>query len=226
MRTILTLISIGLVALLAACGTGQQTPTADVVITSPQPNAQIVTGSPVVVEGTVVEGAEVTVSIGSAAPVAATLLAPASGRRPWHAEVTAPAVGSATITATATGAGFGSAEAEVPVSIVALQPFGMWQGMFTIDRRPNGGELEEGGTMVVWYGTSWWRMYFAHAAIEVYGTTSGWDLVDNSGFRLVGTYHAAGETNQDGYVMDEPWVDYYAVLSNGDIIEGTVELDD
>ncbi|HET8985982.1 MAG TPA: hypothetical protein VFN03_09505, partial [Trueperaceae bacterium] len=108
MRTILTLVTVGIFTLLTACGGGAQTPAANLVITSPAANTTVVTGSAITVEGTVVEGATVSVAIGTSAPVAATLLSAANGRRAWSATVTAPAVGSRTITVTAVGADIGT----------------------------------------------------------------------------------------------------------------------
>lgn len=220
MRTIHVFLSVLLFTLLAACGTAP-TPTANLVITAPAVNAEFVTGSTITVTGTVVEGAGVSVSIGAGPAVAATLAAPTNGRQSWSANVTAPATGSHTITATATSTELGSVTATVSIKVVAVQPYGGWQGLFYIDRRPNGGDLENGGTMIVWYGSKWFRMYFGVAGIEVEGTTDGWDLIDKGGLRITGTYHAAGETNDEGHVMDEPWVEYYVVLESGDIILGT-----
>lgn len=227
MRTLFSLVLIGITLLLAACGSGTQTPPpqSNLVITSPTANSAYVTGSPVIVQGTAPEGSQVSVRFGGGTPVAAEMLSVEDDRQRWRAEVLAPAIGSHTITASAATPDEGTLSASVAVNIVELQPYGGWQGLFNIDRRPTGGELTEGGTMIVWYGSKWFRMYFAHAGIEVEGTTDGWDLVDVSGWRMTGTYHAVGETNEFGHVMDEPWIDFVGVLDSGEIITATVTLD-
>ena len=222
MRTVLSLVTVGIFSLLAACGGGVHTPAASLVITSPAANAQFVMGSNVTVQGTVVEGATVSVVIGTSAPVAASLQAPANGRQAWTATVTAPAVGSQTITATATGADIGTVEAKVSVTVTQVQPFGGWQGTFLMDRTATGQPHME-GTMIVWYGSKWFRMYFVGTTIEVHGTTDGWDLVDNDGFRMVGTYYPAGSPDSNGQPSDEAWVEYYGILDNGVFVEGHVD---
>jgi len=222
MRIVFSLVTVSIFTLLAACGGGVQAPAADLVISSPAANAQFVTGSPITVQGTVVEGASVTVSIGTSAAVAATLQAPANGRQAWTATLTAPAVGSQTITAIATGAGIGTAEAKVTVAITQVQPFGGWQGTFLMDRTAIG-QTPMQGTMIVWYGSKWFRMYFGGTTIEVHGTTDGWDLVDNDGFRMVGTYYPAGSPDSNGQPSDEAWVEYYGILDNGVFVEGHVD---
>jgi len=222
----LLLLTAATLAVLTACGGGTPPPpSAAISITAPEVGAEVVTGTMITVEGSAVEGAEVFVSIGSQPAVAAAMLASANGRQQWSAQLTAPSVGDHLITATFTSPETGDVKATVAVKVVPLKPYGAWSGLFYIDRRPNGGELEDGGTMIVWYGSKWFRMYFAQAGIDVEGTTDGWDLVDKAGLRILGTYHAAGETNEDGLVMDEPWVDYFVELDNGDIITGKVEVD-
>lgn len=224
MRIVLSLVTVGIFTLLAACGGGVQTPAADLVITSPAANAQFVTGSAITVQGTVVKGATVTVSIGTSAPVAAALQAPANGRQAWTATLAAPAVGAQTITATAAGTDIGTTEATVTVTVMQQQPFGGWQGTFLMDRSATGLPNME-GTMIVWYGSKWFRMYFGGTTIEVYGTTDGWDLVDDAGFRMVGTYYPAGSTDSNGYTSDEAWVEYYGILDSGVFVKGRVTPD-
>lgn len=227
MKILRVLSLVGLIGVLVACGSQTQAPpSAAVVISSPSANAEFVTGSPVVVEGTAPLGAEVSVVVGTAAPVIATLLEPAGGRQPWRAEVVMPGVGSHTITATAKGEGSTIAEAKVQVQVVGLQPYGWWQGVFTIDNRPIGGELVQGGTMMVRYSWSWFRMYFAASGLDVEGTTDGWDLIDQAGLRIVGTYHAAGGMDEQGQVITEPRLDFHVVLGSGAIIEASLTLDD
>lgn len=226
MRTYHALASAVLLIVLAACGGGTSAPPQSkaVVISSPTANAELVTGSVVTVEGTAAEDAQVSVSMGAAA-VTAELYAVTSGRRAWRATMTAPVIGDHTITATATSPEHGTSEASVSVKVVGVQPYGAWAGVYHIDRRPNGGELTEGGTMLVWYGSKWFRMYFPAIPGDVEGTTDGWDLVDNVGFRIVGTYYPAGAPGRSGHSLDEPQVYYRGVLLNGDIIEATLDPD-
>jgi len=207
------------VALLTACGgQGQPQPLADVVITSPQANQEFVAGSSILVEGSVVDGAGIEVEIGGGAPVSATLDAASAGRRTWSAELTAPAIGSHAITATATGLEGGPKTASVVVKTTAVRASGRWDGEFEVYDGPAPREKITGGSMVVFYSNNWFRMYFG--ANPVYGTTDNWDLIDSDGFRIKGTYRAAGETNRYGNVLGEPWVEYDAVLPGGQIIEG------
>lgn len=190
------------VALLTACGgQGQPQPLADVVITSPQANQEFVAGSSILVEGSVVDGAGIEVEIGGGAPVSATLDAASAGRRTWSAELTAPAIGSHAITATATGLEGGPKTASVVVKTTAVRASGRWDGEFEVYDGPAPREKITG-------------------ANPVYGTTDNWDLIDSDGFRIKGTYRAAGETNRYGDVLGEPWVEYDAVLPGGQIIEG------
>lgn len=213
------------VALLSACGAQPQPqPQAEVVITSPQPDQEFVAGSAILVEGSVVDGAGVEVTVGGGAPVTATLAAASAGRRAWSAELAAPAPGSHTITATATGLAGGPNTASVAVKTTALRASSRWDGEFGVYDGTPEREKITGGSMVVLYSNNWFRMFFG--AIEVTGTTDDWDLIDKEGFRITGTYHAAGEANRDGNVMSEPFVEYDAVLAGGEIIEGYATNED
>ena len=215
---------VGLLAgLLVSCGAPAPVPGRSVVITAPAANAQLVTNTPVKVEGTASLGASVTVAIGTASPFAATLLGPAGGRQPWTAELVMPSVGNYSITATATGPDFDPAEATLPVKVVALQPYGIWQGLFTLDGTASGGTIIE-DTMLVSYEGKWFRLSFPVG--YVYGVTEGWDMIDKGGFRMVGTYHEAGEMFRDSYISDEPWVSFYGVTELGEVFDGFVFLDD
>lgn len=226
MRTSGLLALVCTAALLSACGGQPQPkpPLAAVEITSPQANQEFLSASIIVVEGSVLDGASIEVVIGGGTPVTATLAEASAGRRTWSAELTAPAPGSHTITATANGLEGGAATASVAVKIVALQASGRWDGEFAVYEGTDDREKVTGGSMVVLYGRNWFRMYFG--AIEVNGTTDNWDLIDKEGFRIRGTYHAAGETNRRGDVMREPWVDYDAIMADGKIIEGTATRGD
>lgn len=221
MRTIGLLALVFATALLSSCG-GQvqpKPPSLVVEITTPRANQEFLSGSTILVEGSVVDGASIDVAIAGGAPVTATLAAVSAGKRAWSAELTAPAPGDQTITATADGLEGGPKTASVAVKIVALQASGRWDGEFDVfDGTPERTKIT-GGSMVVLYYRDWFRMYFG--ANAVYGTTDNWDLIDKEGFRIRGTYHAAGETNRYGNVMNDPWVDYDAVMANGYIIEGT-----
>lgn len=222
-RQFLALVSCGLLAaLLVACGSGAPRAETGLVIAAPAANAQFVRGASFSVEGTAPLGAEVTVTVGTDAPVTATLLAPANERQPWRAELSIAEIGSHTVTVTASGSEMETLTAQRTVEIVQVQPFGWWDGIFYIDRRPNGGELEMGGSMMVRYSQNWFRMYFGAAAAEVEGTVDGWDLIDKDGLRLVGTFHPAGDTDQMGRVQSDEFVDFYVELSSGDLILGTV----
>lgn len=221
MRPLFVLLIVGIVTLLAACS-GGPAPVTDLVITSPKTNAQVVTGTAIEVKGSVVAGAQVSVAIGAAAPVKATLLAAVNGRQEWSAQLTAPAIGDHIISVTANGPDIGSVTATVTVKVTQVQPYGGWQGLFTMDRSAVG-QPNTQGTMIVWYSHKWFRLYFGGTTVEVNGVTEGWDLIDNDGFRMVGTYHAAGEKDDNGTVRDEPWIDYYGMLPSGIFIEGRVE---
>lgn len=158
-------------------------------------------------------------ALGEAAPVAATLAAPAAGRRAWSAELMAPAaLGSVTITATADTPEAGPVTASVAVKIVGVKASGRWEGEINVYDGTPANERVTGGSFVVLYNIEWFRIFFG--AIEVNGTTDNWDLIDKGGFRITGTYHAAGETNERGEVMPSAWVDYRAVMDDGKIIEG------
>lgn len=213
--------------MLSACGgptTQNPPPSGGVVISRPTANSEVVTGSTFMVEGTAPLGSEVSVTIGDSASETMNYRPPEDDRLPWYTWVTAGATGNDTIRATATNDA-GSTQATVPVQVVALRPYGAWAGVFHIDRRPTGGQMEDGGTMMVWYGSKWFRMYFARAGVDVEGTTDGWDLIDSADLRITGTYHPAGSTRPSGHVSDAPWVSYRVVLASGDIIEAELDQD-
>lgn len=227
MRTLRALLSVVLVLVVAACGgpgTNFPPPTGGVTISVPAANAEVVTGSIFRVEGTAPLASEVSVSIGGGAPVGVNYRAPEDDRLPWYAWVTAGAVGTDTIQVTATNDD-GSSQASVQVRVVDIRPYGAWAGVFHIDRRPTGGVMEDGGTMMVWYNSRWFRMYFARAGVDVEGTTDGWDLIDSAGLRITGTYHPAGSTRPSGLVSETAWVSYRVVLETGEIIEAELDQD-
>lgn len=227
MRTLRALLSVVLVFVVSACGspgTQNPPPSGGVEISWPTTNAEVVTGSTFMVEGTAPLGSVVSVTMGDGAPANMNYRPPVDDRLPWYTWVTAGSIGNDTIRATATN-DEGSTQASVPVRVVALRPYGAWAGVFHIDRRPTGGQMEDGGTMMVWYGSKWFRMYFARAGVDVEGTTDGWDLIDSAGLRITGTYHPAGSTRPGGNASDVPWVSYRVVLESGDIIEAELDQD-
>lgn len=227
MKNLRALLSAVLVVVLSACGgptTQTPPPSGGVQITTPTANARVVTGNTYKVEGTALLGSEVSVAVGNRAPVTATYEPPLDDRLPWSAIVTVGAAGSETIRATATNEE-GTSHASVQLRVVEETPYGGWSGIFTIDRRPTGGEFVQGGTMLVWYGSDFFRMYFAGSGSEARGTTDGWDLIDVGGNRITGTFHEAGSIRPDGRVSDKPWVSYRMVLSTGEIIEAQLEAD-
>ena len=213
MKNVRALLSAVLVIVLSACGgptTQTPPPSGGVQVTTPTANARVVTGNTYKVEGTALLGSEVSVAVGNRAPVTATYEPPLDDRLPWSAVVTVGAAGSETIRVTATNEE-GTSHASVQLRVVEESPYGGWSGIFTIDRRPTGGDF--------------FRMYFAGIGREASGTTDGWDLIDVGGNRITGTFHEAGSIKPGGSVSDKPWVSYRMVLSAGEIIEAQLEAD-
>ena len=84
-------------------------------------------------------------------------------------------------------------------------------------------EIVRQDTFQVIYSDKWWRMNFGGSG-PVYGTTDGWDLLDNSNLRFVATYHGPGEvcegTDAQGDPIcigdaDDPWIEYVASFTSG-----------
>lgn len=78
--------------------------------------------------------------------------------------------------------------------------------------------------MLVSYGGKWFRLGFPVGF--VYGVTEGWDMIDRGGFRMLGTYHEAGELFRDSYISDEPWVSFYGATELDEVFEAFVSLSD
>lgn len=102
-----------------------------------------------------------------------------------------------------------------------------FDGVYTMYRD---GEISGQNSFVVIYSDRAWRMYFG--AVEVRGTTDGWDLLDNSNLRFHATYHPPGqvcESESDCHGdEDYPWIEYVATWTGeGDAdmrIEGLAVL--
>ena len=97
------------------------------------------------------------------------------------------------------------------------------------------GDVAGENTFVVFYSDRAWRMFFG--AVEVRGTTQGWDLLDSSNLRFHATYHDPGEICERPGTddpdchgdEDDPWIEYVATWTSDDDddmrIEGLAVLD-
>ncbi len=97
-----------------------------------------------------------------------------------------------------------------------------FDGIYTMYRD---GEIAGQNTFVVIYSDRMWRMYFD--AVEVRGTTDGWDLLDNSNLRFHATYHPPGEICESESEChgddDYPWIEYVATWTADDDAEMRIE---
>ncbi len=210
--------------ILAACGGPSSPPTgAGRVAFSSLSNGQsVAVGSVLQVQGTVLDGASVSLSLDGGAAVPATVTEGQGGRSNWSAELGILASGGHELTATANMADGSTETSTVTFSVDPGEADGIWEGIFE-NYNATTDERTASGTLYVRYDQG---KYLIRWDVNSYiGDTDGWDLLDGDGLRIRATYYPVGSVNSAGHAVPEEQVEYHLTVQdagNTFVFEGYV----